>query len=509
MVHTDALDRVEAIRVTNPVDGTTVGEVPQMSGRDVEVAVAALREHQQAWEGLGAEARAGWLRRWSDWLWDHELELVALLQAETGKPRVEAGLELGMAMDLLNYYAKRSSRFLAEDTPLPHNLLTSSRRLRTVHRPYPVVGVIVPWNFPLGLALFDAVPALLAGAGVVLKPSEFTPVTVRRVVEGWREIGAPGVLTAVTGYAEVGEVLVDTVDYVQFTGSTRTGRLVAARAAARPIPCGLELGGKDPALVLDDADVDTAARGVVFGALSNLGQMCTSIERVYVADSIHDAFVSRVVHQVRGLRQVADTGHRTDLGAMTTAAQADLVMAHVADAVAKGATTVLGGERDGQLVRPTVLVDVDHTMDVMTEETFGPIIPIMRVADDDEAVRLANDSEYGLSASVWTSSTSRGRDVAARIEAGAVDINDVSMHLACFPVPQAGWKSSGVGGRLGGAAGVRKFCRPQVVTTSRAHQPLVSRLAWHPYGPLKAVLLERSLRALTARGSRRLKGGAR
>ncbi|HEX4904754.1 MAG TPA: aldehyde dehydrogenase family protein [Acidimicrobiales bacterium] len=509
MVRSDALDRAAAIPVTAPGTGETIGTVPSLAAADVGAAVDGLRGAQPTWEALGPVGRATWLRRWADWLWDHQEEILALLQAETGKPRIEASLEFGMAMDLLNYYAKRAPRFLAPDRPLPHSVLTSSRRLRTVQRPYPVVGVIVPWNFPVGLGLFDAVPALLAGAAVVLKPSEFTPLAVQRVAAGWREIGAPAVLTTVTGLAEVGEAVVDTVDYVQFTGSTRTGRLVAARAAARPVPCGLELGGKDPALVLADADVDLAARGVVFGALGNLGQMCTSIERVYVEDAVHDAFVARVVELVGGLRQTADTGHGTDLGAMTTAGQADLVMAHLEDAVAKGARVVAGGGREGRYVRPTVLVDVDHTMEVMTEETFGPVIPIMRVPDVDAAVRLANDSLYGLSASVWTRDVAAGERVAARLEVGAVDINDVNMHLACFPVPQAGWKSSGVGGRLGGASGVRKFCRPQVITTSRVHQPLVSRLAWHPYVPAKAILIERSLRALGARGARRVKAGAR
>jgi len=470
--------------------------------------VADLRAEQPSWEALGVAERVRWVRRYRDWLLDNEKELAALLREDTGKPAAEAPLEIYLGIDLANYYCANAETFLRASSPRPHNLLTLTKALEVEQRPYPVVGIITPWNFPLALTLFDAIPALLAGAAVVTKASEFTPRAVAAAVAGWESIGAPAVFRLVEGAGDVGQQVVDHVDYVQFTGSTRTGTLVAQQAARRLVPFSLELGGKDPAIVLADADLDQAAAGIAFGGLMNTGQMCTSVERVYVEAPAYDEFVSKLVEKVGALRQNADDGFTTDLGPMIVDSQADIVERHVEDAVAKGATVRLGGKRvlGGRFFQATVLTDVDHTMDVMTQETFGPVLPVMKVESADEAVRLANDSVYGLSASVWTSDKRRGKEIARRLEVGAVEVNDVNTHLACFPVPQAGWKTSGVGARLGGAHGITKFCRPHVVTSNRVEVSLVQALAWFPYSATKAQVVGRFFRLLGAGDVRRKLG---
>jgi betaine-aldehyde dehydrogenase len=402
--------------------------------------------------------------------------------------------------DLVNYLARVAPDALSEERPGPHGLLGLTKRLRVVHRPYGVVGVIAPWNFPLAMAFMDALPALLAGCAVVTKPSESTPLSLRRAIAGWREIGAPPVLACVTGHAETGAALVDHVDFVQFTGSTATGRAVAARAAQRLIPFGLELGGKDPMIVLADADLERAAHGAAWGALFNAGQACVAVERVYVEASVHDAFVRRLVRVVEELRQ----GPEGDVGSMTTPAQLALVERQVQQAVGAGARILTGGHRTGKGLEfePTVLVDCNHSMDCMREESFGPLLPVMSVRDADEAVRLANDSPYGLSASVWGRDLETARAVAARLEVGAVNINDVMSNLLAFSVPMGGWRESGVGTRFGGSQSLRKYCRPQVFTEPRV--ALSKEANWFPYSPVRSELIHRSLRAVTARGLRRL-----
>lgn len=473
----------------------------------VRKTIATLRESQPEWEALGVSGRARWVGRYRDWLLDHSDRLDDLVQRDTGKPSAEAPLELMLSVDLANYYLDNAERFLRVQKPRPHSLLTLTKALEVAPRPYPVVGVITPWNYPLALSLFDAVPALLAGATVVVKPSEVTPRAVTAALAGWAEIGAPPVLVGVEGAGEVGAALIGEVDYVQFTGSTRTGRLVAQQAGERLIPYGLELGGKDPAIVLADADLDQAARGVAFGALSNTGQMCTSTERIYVEQEVYDEFVERLVAFVETLRQDADP-RRTDLGRAVVDSQLDIIERHVDDAVAKGATVRIGGQRQlgGHGYAPTVLTEVDHSMAVMTEETFGPVLPVMAVAGEDEAIALANDSTYGLSASVWTRDKARAKQLARQLEVGTVDINDAQVHLACFPIPQAGWKTSGIGSRLGGEHGILKYTRPHAITSNRIELSLVQKLATYPYTTAKSRTVGTMLRLTGGRDLKRRLG---
>ncbi|WP_084530916.1 aldehyde dehydrogenase family protein [Nocardia miyunensis] len=496
----------DEITVRNPATGEVVGAVPEQSAEEVAAAVRELRLYQPEWEAIGAEGRKKWLLKLQDWLIDNTDRLADVVQSETSKPRVDALIDPSFAVDLLGYYARRAGKFLADEHPSPHSPLSRVKRLTTAYRPYPVIGIITPWNFPLAMPALDVIPALAAGAAVLLKPSEVTPLSAVELARGWAEIGAPPVLTVVTGGGETGAAVVDSVDYVQFTGSTATGKRIAAACAERLVPYSLELGGKDPAIVLADADIDRAAYGVAFGGLFNSGQVCISVERVYVEAPIYDEFVDKLTAHVRELRQGADGREpEHDLGAMANEAQKAIVARHVQDAITKGAKVLTGGKATGvgTFFEPTVLVDVDHGMACMTEETFGPTLPVMKVADEAEAVALANDSIYGLSASIWTGNKSRGERIARQLNAGAVNINDVFANLFNFALPMGGWQQSGVGARWGGAEGLRKYCRKQAITTpilpTQQKEPF-----WFPYSSNKLVFALSAMRATGARGMRRL-----
>jgi acyl-CoA reductase-like NAD-dependent aldehyde dehydrogenase len=480
-------------------------ELVVYSAEAVAAVVDELRGHQPSWEALGPDGRASWLRKLRNWLLDNESRLVDIVVAETGKPRVEAAFEIMVTCDVINYYADRARKFLAAKKLRPHGPLTAAKRLTTVYRPYPVVGVITPWNFPLLVPAVDAVTALLAGAAVVVKPSEVTPLSACELARGWAEIGAPPVFRCVTGLGATGAAVVDSVDMVQFTGSTRTGRAIAARAGERLIPCGVELGGKDPAIVLADADLSRAANGIAWGALFNSGQACISVERVYVEAPVYARFVALLTERVRSIRQGADNGsYSADVGGLVTKPQLEIVKSHVQDAVAHGATIATGGKATGDsgFFEPTILLDVDHSMACMRDETFGPTIPVMKVADEEEAIRLANDSQYGLSATVWTKDIRHGCDIAQRLEVGAVNINDAYSNLFCFPLPHGGWKSSGLGSRLGGPQGIRKYCRQQAITAPRA-QRLENQLLWYPYSHRRGRTVGALLRFFVAGDVRR------
>lgn len=493
------------IEVRSPADGRRVAEVPETSTADVVSTISRLRAAQPAWEALGTRGRGRWLDLLRDWLLDEADTIADVLQAETGKVRAEAGIEVPWICDVINHYVRHAASYTADTNVRASSPLTLARRQVVTRRPYPVVGVISPWNFPIAIPGLDAFPALAAGAAVVIKPSEVTPLSALELARGWREIGAPPVLEVCTGRAETGRAVVDHVDYVQFTGSTSTGRSIAHRAVERLIPYSLELGGKDAAIVLADADLDRAAHGVAWGGLFNSGQACVAIERVYVEDAVHDEFLSRLVDHVGALRQGSDAGRfGAEVGAMATSAQRDLVARHVQDAVDRGATVLTGGSRTGSglYFEPTVLTGVDHSMTVMREETFGPLLPVMRVRDADEAISLANDSPYGLSATLWTRDLDRAADLARQLDVGAVNVNDVLINLMALGLPHGGWKQSGTGSRLGGAHGLRKYLREQALTVPRT--PLATREPfWFPYTRTRGSLVRRLLRALVARDLRR------
>jgi acyl-CoA reductase-like NAD-dependent aldehyde dehydrogenase len=496
----------ETIEVRKPVDGSLLEEIAVDPPDRVAEVVARTRAAQAGWEGIGFEGRRHWLERLRDWMLDNQDRLDDLMQAESGKVRADAALEASYLIDAINFWCERGPDFLADEKVTPHMPLLRGKRAKIVYRPYPAVGIISPWNFPLILSLGDAIPALVAGCAVVIKPSELTPLTLRELVRAWKEeIGAPDVLDVVNGGGETGGALVDECDYIGFTGSERTGKVVMKRAADTLTPVSLELGGKDPMIVTRDADVERAANAAAYGGLVNTGQICLSIERVYVEEPIYDEFVGRLRSIVAGVRQGDDgRGYSAEVGAMTSPAQAEIVSDHVEDARAAGARILTGGKRRGgagDWYEPTVIADADHSMRVMREETFGPVIPVMKVRDAGEAVRLANDTDYGLGGAVFAGDPTEGERLARQLEAGTVSVNDLFLaNYSILGLPMGGWKSSGIGYRHG-AVGIRKYCRTESLTIPRIPQGK-SELWWFPYSPRKRRLLRWVYRFRNARGLR-------
>lgn len=454
--------------ILDPATGAAAGEVHWTDPADVPTIAAGLRTAQREWEQRGAKGRAKTLARFAVWLGEHRDEIEELLLKETGKSALDAAQEVPLLIMILSYVIKTMDKALAPERRPAALPFLAIKKITVHYRPRPVVGIIAPWNYPVANALMDAIGALAAGCAVLLKPSERTPLTAEVLRRGWRECGAPEVFGLAKGAREVSEAVIDNVDFVQFTGSSVTGRKVMERAARRLTPVSLELGGKDPMIVCEDADIDLAAHAAVWGAMFNAGQTCVSVERVYVLESVYDQFVDAVVRDVKAL-QVGGDGH---FGALIDDGQLAVTERHVADAKAKGARVLTGGQRPdgpGSFYPPTVLVDVDHSMACMTEETFGPTLPIMKVGTVAEAIRLANDSEYGLSASVFSRDAERAKDIALQLDCGAVNINDVISNLMCTTAPMGGWKASGIGARFGGAEGLRKYCRVETVVTPRTN----------------------------------------
>jgi succinate-semialdehyde dehydrogenase/glutarate-semialdehyde dehydrogenase len=460
----------ERIAVKNPVTGETIGSVPVISREEVRAVVDNARAAQPNWEARGAKERARLLKAWGEALWRDRETAIQMIRRETGKSKGSAYAEVAVIDSTITYYAHHGPRLLrpqARPAAFPIR-----QRTRVYFKPYGVAGFIAPWNYPLLNAFIDLIPALIAGNTAVLKPSEITPFKAHYAVDLMYCAGIPqDVIQIVTGDGRTGEALIDHVDYVSFTGSTATGRKVAVRAAERLIPYSLELGGKDPLIVLKDADLDLAASGALMGAMENAGQTCVSTERVYVEDAVYDAFIERIVHYAGQMRLGTENDYDTHVGSMTNERELRRTEEHIRDAVKKGARILSGGERRpdlGELFHePTVLVDVDHTMKVMQEETFGPILPIMRVKDADEAIQLANDNEYGLSACIYTRNFRRGEELATRIESGDVVLNRPQMTFGTLSVPMGGVKNSGVG-RRNGPEGLMRFVKPQSIVVDRA-----------------------------------------
>jgi acyl-CoA reductase-like NAD-dependent aldehyde dehydrogenase len=497
----------ETFDVINPATGEVLSSLEVDGPERVHEVAQRLRSQQPAWEALGIGGRARWLGKLRDWMLDNYDEIGDTMQAETGKVRGEAGGEVVYLTDLTNLYGSKAKHFIGDDQIPSHSPLLKSKRLVVQYRPHELVGVISPWNYPLILSLGDAIPALQAGAAVLIKPSEFTPLGLMEIVEAWKsELGAPDVLDVVNGMGETGSALVDEADFIQFTGSDGTGKRVMARAAETLTPVSLELGGKDPMIVLRDADIERAVNAATWGGFQNSGQTCISIERIYVEEPLYDEFVSRLTAEVGRLKQGQDgRDFGCDVGAMTSPAQTEIVADQVTDALANGARALTGAKRregPGDYYEPTVLVDVDHTMKVMRDETFGPVVGVMKVPDEEEAIRLANDTRYGLSGSVFGEKDHAER-VARRIECGMVNVNDALIGFLHTDVPFGGWKDSGIGLRHG-EHGIKKYCRAESLVITRFGPK--RELLWFPYTKKRRLLMRRLFSFFNARDWRRRLG---
>ena len=496
----------EGIAVENPATGETIATVPDLGADAVAEMAARGRAAQLRWDAFGFEGRARVLLRAQKWLMDNADQVISTIVSETGKTYEDATFaEISYGGGAFGFWAKHVADYLGDERVKSSQVLVKGKKLILRFRPLGLVGVIGPWNYPLTNSFGDCIPALAAGNSVILKPSEITPLTSLLLAEAMRECGLPDdVLQIATGRGETGAALIEHVDMIMFTGSTRTGRKVAEAAARRLIPSSLELGGKDPMIVLSDADLERAANFAAYYSMQNAGQTCISIERVYVEEPIYDDFVAKVSDKVRALRVGKPDGFGSvEVGAITFPPQLDTIKDHVADAVQKGARVLTGGQElpgAGRFYEPTVLVDVDHTMKIMTEETFGPTLPIMKVKDADEAVRLANDTPYGLASSVFTKDTRRGEQIARRIEAGATTVNDAMINYAALELPMGGAKASGLGSRHG-AGGIRKYCSQQaIVITPRL--ALKREPHMYPYKRRTSRLLARFFKFLYGRGKR-------
>ncbi len=473
------------IRSINPATGELLGEVPDQSAAEIHAAIARARVAQEAWGKLPIDARCRRVLKFAEVLMARADEVIDLITREGGKTRQESlGMEVIVVADLVRYFCKHAPEMLAPE-PVPLHLL--KHRASYLHFvPRGVIGIIAPWNFPFSIPIGETMMSLIAGNGVVLKPSEVTPLIAHKARELYLAAELPeDLFQVVTGRGAAGAALIDGgINYCVFTGSVATGKKVAAACGERLIPCTLELGGKAPAVVCVDADLDRTAQAITWGGFANSGQVCASIERVYAVDKVHDELVARIVNQTRELRQGdASNGDEVDVGAMAWDQQVATVEKLVNAAVAAGAKVEVGGKRGagpGQFFQPTVLSNCTQDMDVMRKEIFGPVLPIMRVADEDEAVRLANDSQLGLLAYVFTRDREHGKRVAEKIEAGTVMVNDVLATYACPETPWGGVKNSGIG-RTHSVHGLRDLCETRHVNHDRVSLP--REVWWYPYKP--------------------------
>jgi aldehyde dehydrogenase (NAD+)/succinate-semialdehyde dehydrogenase/glutarate-semialdehyde dehydrogenase len=472
--------------ISAPFTGEPLAELPLSTAEDVRDAHTRAREAQAAWAALPARARALPFLRLHDAILDRREEILDVVQWETGKARRHAFEEVADVAGCSLYYARRAPGLL--ETRRRAGLFPLATKAVEARRPKGVVALVSPWNYPLSLGVTDVVPALLAGNTVVHKPDTQTALSTLWTIDLLVSLGMPREIWQVVlgDPAEIGDPLLDDADYVAFTGSTRTGRKIAEEAAKRLIGCSLELGGKNPMIVLDDADLDVAAQGALRACFTNAGQLCISIERLYVHDAVYDAFTEKFVRLVKNMKLGAGLDWDVQMGSLTSRRQLEAVGAHVDDAVAKGARVLAGGrarpDAGPLFYEPTVLADVDETMDLCREETFGPVVSLYRFSDEDEAVAKANDTVYGLNASVWTRNLARGRALAGRIKAGTVNVNEgYGAAFASYDAPMGGMKSSGLG-RRHGSEGLLKYTEAQTIA---------SQATWLGLEPLPGMAYDR------------------
>ncbi|MFQ5649694.1 MAG: aldehyde dehydrogenase family protein [bacterium] len=482
-----AVDRdAAAVPSVNPATGRAIGAFTPTLCSELPTVLAKSRSAFEQWSGLSLETRLELFNKAYLEFYAHREELASLISEETGKPLAEAySSEILPVLDCFKYYGKHARKLLNEQNIRALNPLLKLRRGYVRYEPLGVVAVISPWNYPFLLAMQHIVPALLAGNVVIHKPSEYTTLTGLEIREIFDRAYLPrNVLTVVTGFADVGQALVAAkVDKIFFTGSTSVGRKIYQSAAQNLVPVNMELGGSDPMIVLEDAYLERAVNGALWGAFSNAGQTCVSVERLYVHETIFEPFVEQLVQKAHGLRPSRGEQTEGDVASLNNELQFQKIQALVKDAAGKGAMVRLGGntrpDHTGLYFPPTILTNVDDSMDIARQEVFGPVLSVMPFASDEEAVALANDSEFGLSATIWTRDLKRGQRLAARIQSGAVLINEVLAHLAQFEAPYTGYKSSGLGVSHG-PWGMMEMVHPKYISTDRKVMPSLLRFIYKP-----------------------------
>ncbi|MGW4348112.1 succinic semialdehyde dehydrogenase [Streptomyces sp. NPDC004690] len=495
----------DAARVTTnaPYTGAPLADLPVSTPADVEDAFARARIAQKTWAATSFRRRKEILLRFHDLVLARQDEVLDLMQAENGKTRRDAFLEVTDIAITSRYYARNAAKYLQPKRrrgAIP--VLTHTTELR---HPKGVVAVVSPWNYPLSMAAGDAIPALIAGNAVVQKPDTQTALSALWALDLMKEAGLPaGVWQMVIGRgSSIGGALMAGADFMMFTGSTASGRRIARDAGERLIGASLELGGKNAMIVLDDADIDKAADGAVAACFPSAGQLCVSIERLYVAESIRDRFVEAFVARTERLKVGAAFDYSMDVGSLTNPSQLETVSTHVEDAVAKGATVLAGGKARPDLgplfYEPTILTDVTPDMTLHSHETFGPVVSIYPYRDVEEAIELANSTPYGLNGSVWSGNGARGRAVAARVHAGTVNVNEAfAAAWGSIDAPMGGMGDSGLG-RRHGADGILKYTEAQTVAHQRVQgfspPPRITPEAW-------AALLTGALKVMKAAGVR-------
>lgn len=459
------------VATRSPINDQPLGHVPQSSVEDVAEAFGRARAAQVGWRTMPIEHRAERLSAYHDLILDTQEELTDLIVRESGKARKDAFDEVAHLALTARYYARTAARHLAPERRL--GALPGFTRADVGHVPKGVVGVISPWNYPLTMAMCDGLAAVAAGCSVVAKPDSQTMLTALRAAELLEEAGVPKeVWQVVAGPGpEIGTAIVDHADYVCFTGSTATGRAIAHGCAERLIGCSLELGGKNPMLILRDADLERAAEGAVRASFANAGQLCVSMERIFVADQLYDRFVERFVARTEAMSLGATLDWDNDMGTLISAEQLERVQAHVDDAVAHGAVVRSGGRARPDLAphfyEPTILEGVTPQMACFGGETFGPVVAVYRFHDEAEAISRANDGDFGLNAAIFSRDTVRARSMAAEIRCGTVNINEgFGATFASLDTPMGGMRSSGLGRRQG-AEGILRFTEAQSVATQR------------------------------------------
>jgi succinate-semialdehyde dehydrogenase/glutarate-semialdehyde dehydrogenase len=502
------------ISSVNPATGEVLREMECAGATEVGAAVERARAAQAAWSELGVRNRLAVLRAFQRALLKRKHEVAEAITREAGKPVAEAlTTEVLVVLDAARFLIENAFRLMSDEA-LPHgNLATQLKRGVLVREPYGVIGIIAPWNYPFSIPATESLAALVAGNAVVLKPSEFTSLVALELQSLLYRAGVPeDVFQVVVGDGATGAALLHSkIDKLVFTGSVATGKRIAMAAAERLLPVVLELGGKDPMIVLHDADVDVASSAAVWGAFVNCGQACLSVERCYVHRSLYPEFVQVCADKTRKLRVGDGLNPETDVGPMIHARQLQIVEEQVQEAVARGARILAGGKRLPELgpnfYAPTVLTEVTPEMRIMREETFGPVLPVAAFDTEEEALRLANDCDYGLAASVWTRHAARGERMARQIQAGTVMVNDV---ISCFGIseaPHGGVKSSGVG-RAHGRFGLEEMVRIKYLDTDLL--PRMKKVWWYGYGALFAEQMAGFLEMQFARGlAERLRGALR